>query len=265
MSGTSERDNEIKSKCCIADSSLCKRLGTEGCYSCYIRTLKGDSNKQDALQRWETTLSLLPQDIDSLHDSDDCQFCKGTPEKKDGYATLEMANPEPYAEKGMFFGFGKKVRVPVGSLVNVQVAICKRCRKAFRVIDLMQLITMIVGIAVGIVVVAIPTIGQPLAEISPVIPLLVIVGFGVAGFYLGDQVALWYAQKVKDTVKIDLTEIPQINKMIHRDWFFFQMTKEKPKLFFTKKMKQPRLFCEEEKRPDNGDDNDFDPLDNINI
>jgi len=262
--GLSERDHEIRDNCCIVDSTLCKRMGATGCYSCYIRTLKTDESKKDALARWETTLSLLPRDIDDLHDSEECQFCKGTPEKKDGYATLEMAHAEPYAEKGMFFGFGKKVRVPVGSLVNVEMGICKRCKKVFRIIDIMQLITMIVGLVIGIVVVAIPGIGGPLSSISPIIPLLVIVGFGVAGYYLGDQVALWYAQKSKDTVKIDLTEIPQINKMIHRDWFFFQMSKEKPKMFFYKKSKQPRLFCEQDQHVESGDD-DFDPLDNINI
>ena len=96
------RGNEgLKKHCPISDSELCDWLGKKGCYQCYISTLKTETQKTDALERWKVTLSYLPDNIDDLHTSDECQFCKDEkPEKAQYYATFEMAHPEPYAEKG---------------------------------------------------------------------------------------------------------------------------------------------------------------------
>lgn len=253
----SERDT-----CKIADSSLCDRLSKNGCQNCYIRSLKSDEQKEEALQRWQQTLALIPRTIDDLHESEDCQFCKGDIHKKDGYALLEMAHAEPYYEKGMFFGFGKKVRTPVGSLVMLQISVCKRCRKVFRMIDMLQILIFIASIALAIAFLAIPAIGGQLAKISPLMPFLLLAAIGVAGYFLGDSIAQQYARSAAKKVKLDLTEIPKINEMIHRGWFFFQTNKERPRMSFSKKKQQPRLFLKEEH---NEDDNDDSPLDNINI
>ena len=101
--------SDPKKMCPIADSELCEWLGRNGCYQCYISTLKTPEAKEKALSNWKTTLSYLPNNIDELHSTGKCQFCKSEePEEMDGYATFEIAHSEPYAEKGLIFGLGKR-------------------------------------------------------------------------------------------------------------------------------------------------------------
>ena len=256
------RGNEgLKKHCPISDSELCDWLGKKGCYQCYISTLKTETQKTDALERWKVTLSYLPDNIDDLHTSDECQFCKDEkPEKAQYYATFEMAHPEPYAEKGMILGFGKKVRTPVGSLLTIQAAIGKECKKAFRMADVLQLGTFIGFMAAAFMMLMIPQLGQTMASWTPLMPYIFIALMLVAGYFLGRNLASAYIRKAKQKVKIDLSEIPLIKQMLNLGWFFFQTGSDgMPKVFFHKEKTYDRIV-----RPRNDEDED-EPLDNINI
>ncbi|MDL2237146.1 tripartite tricarboxylate transporter permease [Christensenellaceae bacterium OttesenSCG-928-K19] len=262
---------EVDSDCPISRSNLCYWLVEKGgCDKCYIRTLKTADQKQDAKGRWEETLSLLPQDIDETHQAEDCQFCKDEVHEADGYAVVEMAHPEPYFEKGMFFGLGKKVRTPVGSLLSLQFSVCPRCRKVMRMPDVIQVASILLGVVIGIILLMIPGISEKMADLFILLPAIFFVLIIVAGYYVGKNASMAYLKRNADRVKLDLSEVPMIAKLLSRGWFFFQMSGNgMPRISFSKKKAYSRLRragqdgAEQEKAQYSQDD-DF-PLDNMNI
>ncbi len=267
-----EHDNasNIDESCAIVRSDLCYWLsGKMGCPRCYIHTLKNDDQKKDAQQRWQETISMLPGTFDNLHESEECQFCKDEPRKADGYAVFEMANPEPYFEKGMFFGIGKKVRTPVGSLVTVQASVCPRCRKAFRMADLIQIFSLVIGVAVGIILVMIPAISQKFTGdgLLMLLPLVIIALAGVAGYFIGKNASMASLRKNAKTVKLDLSEIPAVSMMLNKNWFFFQTSGGIPRVSFSRQKQFDRVLRPKKTpmEPDEGQKDDDIPLDNMNI
>ncbi len=260
---TSDKDRELDVNCPIIDTNLCRWLHDKtGCKSCYIGSIKDDSKKEEASASWETTLSLVPNNIDDLHESQECQLCKGDIKKADGYAFFEMANPEPRFEKGMFFGIGKKMRSPVGSLLTLQMSTCNHCKKAFRKLDLIQALGLIIGVGGGIATLLVPAIATPMAQMFVLLPILFVLITGIAGYFLGKYFATKYLKKMSATVKFDLVEIPLITKMIERNWFFFQVVQGLPRVSFSKKKQYDSLVKKSEGLVDIDEDI---PLDNINI
>ncbi len=254
---------ELDENCLCVNSDLCYWLsGRVGCERCYIGTLKNDEQKEEARDRWKDTLSLLPHNFDALHESEDCQFCKGKIEKATEYAVFEMANPEPFYAKGMFFGLGKKVRTPVGSLVSVQASVCNKCKKAFRIADFIQIGGLVLGIVIGIVLLLIPAIAQPMFNIFALLPIIFLVLMGVAGFYVGKNAYLAYFKKMSKTVKMDLAEIPTVAIMLNKGWFFFQMNNGMPRVSFSKKKQFSRMV--RKGKVDSAKEEDI-SLDNMNI
>jgi hypothetical protein len=244
MEYNDETQQEIKSECPIADSELCYWIGKNGCEPCYVRTLKDKDDKIKALENWKVMLSNLPRDIDSLHESDKCVLCKGEPNDRDCYASIDLAHPEPKAMKGMFFGFGKKVRTPVGSLVTVNMAACKSCRKKHFLMDALMWFFLLGLIVLAFVLVSIPAFAAPMSNASPLYPVLFVVVLGVLGYFLGKSVANIYRKRISNEVKTDLSELPLINYMFNKGWFYFQDNKGVPKLFFKTKKTFGRIFPE---------------------
>ena len=258
-----EYNNRSREACPICDSELCNWLDRGGgCYRCYISTLKSEEDKEKALERWMTTLSYIPENIDDLHMTDDCQFCREQPPKKvTSYATFDMAHPEPYSAKGMFFGIGKKVRTPVGSLVSLQVGICSDCKKAFRMMDYLHLGIFFAFLIAAFVLLLIPEFANPMVNLFALLPVIFVALMGLAGFFLGKMLGMNSLKKAAKTVKIDLAEIPLIRRMLQNGWFFFQTNNGMPRLYFRKTKTYERL----RKAPPQESDEDEIPLDNINI
>lgn len=251
-----------KKNCPIADSELCEWLGKKGCRDCYVGGLKTQEQKEKALAHWKVTLSYLPDNIDDLHLSDECQFCKEEPpEKATGYATFEMAHPEPYAEKGLILGLGKKVRTPVGSLVTIQASIGDKCKKDLRMADILQIGTLLAFLVASFVLLTIPQIGEAMANWQAFMPYVFIVLMLLAGYFLGKNLAQNQIKKARKRTRVDLTEIQLVKQMLNLGWFFFNTGNDGvPKVFFHKQKQYEYL-----KRPCCQEAEEDETLDNINI
>ncbi|HBU12649.1 MAG TPA: hypothetical protein DEB31_07975 [Clostridiales bacterium] len=268
-------DNDLKQEqgaglqedCPIARSELCYWLSRKnGCDKCYIRTLKSVEMKEESRDRWAATLALLPNDVDDVHEAGECQFCKDEPRQADGYAMLEMAHAEPYFEKGMFFGFGKKVRTPVGSLLSLQFSCCARCRKVMRMVDVIQILSVLLGVVVATVLLMIPGFSQKMADLFVLLPVFFLLLMIAAGYFIGKFASAEYVKRRSKIVKLDVSEIPVIKKMLSRGWFFFQVSNNGlPRVSFAKRKAYDRLLrsrpAEREAEQPEGDL----PLDNMNI
>jgi len=258
------RRENLDESCDIINSDICYWMsGRMGCAHCYVRSLKGAEKKTEVKDKWLETLALLPDEIDDLHDTGECQFCKGEKQKADTYAFVEMANPDPYYEKGIIFGFGKKVRTPVGSLMSIQASACKDCRRRIRMLDYSTILLVVAFMAAAIIMLMFPQISVPMGSLFAPLPIIFIGLMGLAGYMVGRFVHSVAYKNVSEKVKIDFTEIPLISKMLRRNWFFFQTTNNLPRVSFSRHKMYDYL-----RRPkpqiDPADD-DYVPLDNMNI
>lgn len=219
-----ERDQN----CPIRDTEICSWAGSEGCEFCYIKNsnLK-DDEKQQMLDNWKVTISYIPNDIDSVHTSETCQFCKGEPNKADGgYAVIDLVHPEPEYKKGMFFGFGKKVRSSVGSLIPLHMNVCKECKKRFRMVEWLRWIVALVILAIGIGVAFIPAVSDFLTNQHAGIAYVYIIVLCLLAYGVGKWASLAYEKKVQEKMILHVGEHSMIRKMEALGWSAFQPNKE---------------------------------------
>ena len=226
-------------KCEVYGTELCKYLGCDGCEVCLVDKLnaKDKDSKRDIATAWEVTLEYIPENIDQLHLSEDCQFCRGEAKnKKDLYAVFDAGHPEPEFKKGMFFGYGKKVRSPIGSLISVPIGCCKKCAHRHRIKDFLKWIVTVVALAIGIILMATPAVNNGLAEISWVLPIVVFVAVVVAGYGLGELLTSLYMKKTEPLTIYNAYELPIISRMKWLGWEGIQTERSgAPRLNFSKK------------------------------
>ena len=133
-----------KKDCKLLGTEICAYAGCEGCEKCFVsdRAYK-KADMEEINESWKITLSYLPENVDELHTSDKCWLCKGERRDASCFAVLDLGHPEPEYKKGMFFGFGKKVRAQIGSLLSLPIACCSKCRNRFRMMEAIRWATMI--------------------------------------------------------------------------------------------------------------------------
>jgi len=98
----------MEKSCTISGTALCEYIGSEGCENCYV-SQASQSEQEEIAKSWATTLSMLPNDIDELHMSDKCWFCKEERNETSCYVLLDMVHPEPAYMRGFLLGMGKKM------------------------------------------------------------------------------------------------------------------------------------------------------------
>ena len=90
--------------CKFIDTDICHYAGSGGCETCYVRDNVDNPAFDNIAERWAETLSLIPDNIDEVHQSDHCLFCKGEHKNPtECYALADLANRKPEFKKGMFF------------------------------------------------------------------------------------------------------------------------------------------------------------------
>lgn len=203
-------------QCQATDTEICRWINKE-CDDCYINGVKHKDDIERAVNDFRVTLSLLPEDFDSLQ-GEECCFCAGDVKKpRAGYAIIDLGHSEPEARKGMFFGLGKKVRVKIGSLMPVSISVCKDCRRALRMVDYIKWIVVaaFIGLAVGLCFI-------PAINSIPALPY----GVVIAGFFVGYIVSrvasdAYMKRKSKKTL-FNVFDIPVCREMQEAGWFTIQ-------------------------------------------
>ena len=237
-------------ECPIRGSELCYWLGEGNCDTCYVSRIKLAEDRERMLKNWRITLSNLPEDFDSLGNSETCVLTKGEPVKADCYASCYMAHPDPPAKKGIILGFGKKIRIPVGSMVNMHMAISKKCRNRFRLMSFIEVIMTLVLGAIAAVIVCSPAVTSLFTQsgVHVIIGLMIVIGAGIGGYFLGKKLRTYLRKKYSREMCVDLREVPIIKEMMDRGWFFYDNAKggkgdpAKMELFFDRKKDFKDIF-----------------------
>lgn len=222
--------------CAVSDSSLCRWLNKD-CSVCQIQGFKHEGDAKKALEDFEITLELLPEDFDELQ-GDECQLCKGEKHKKSGYALIDLGHEEPKSEVGMFFGFGKKVRRKIGSLMPLSISVCKKCRAAFRTAGLIKWAVAAVITAIAIVILAVTPLGSSFEEGYG---LLIAVAAALIGYAAGRAVGASYVKSRSKDVRFNVFEIPVCAKMRDMGWFTVQDETPVTRYIFSRKSMTKKL------------------------
>jgi len=226
--------------CAVSDSSICKWIGKEDCAGCYINGLKADDDAAKALEGFEVTLSLLPENFDDLQ-SEHCQFCTKEPRPAAGFAVIDLAHSEPESKRGMFFGMGKKVRQRVGSLMPVSISICKPCRRAMRITEMLKWLGFVVLVGLALILLSVPSIGTAVSAMHTAMPIVVVVVAGLLGYVAGRLASNAYRQAKSAEVRFNVFDIPVCRDMQAGGWFTLQEDGPFSRFIFSKKSSTKKI------------------------
>ncbi len=228
---------ERTADCVAKDTRFCAWQNHESCEGCFMSTLKGD-DQASAHHNFEVMCQNLPEDFDELT-GDTCHFCRTTPKKQTCYAIVDMAHPEPKTKKPMFFGIGKKIDNPIGSLLPTYISCCSDCKKSYFMLDFLKWGVLALFIVLGIVFITIPALMGLLGTPTEFTPFLVLIAFVILGLVVAN---LWWNvlyKKLDKRVKLNVFDIPIVHEMGEKGWFLVQNQKDDgnrdQKLIFTKK------------------------------
>lgn len=221
--------------CKLNGTNLCRFIGCDGCDNCVFMNGLGKGMDPEAMaERWDVTLSYLPEEIDAMHESETCVFCGEAP--RECYAELSLGHPEPEFKKGMFLGFGKKVRSDIGSMIDPPISCCKACKRRIVMQDILQYLIVLLTFALGVVFVSIPPIAAALENAFFVIPLAILAAFLGIGCLIAAAVQKAYVKKMEAKMTINALELPTVKKLLALGWFPIPDSKNKrPHLHFAKK------------------------------
>ena len=185
---------------------------------------------------WEHTKTLIPRGFDKLNSSDDCFFCKGTiKEKATSFAEISLAHEEPKTLKRGLFGLGKKNVVSrIGSLIPAYVAICTRCKRTLRLVELQKWFGLAIGGLIGFGIIAYLSNSSLGDNISQVVPYAVFVGSLILGYLAGKLSAVLYIKRKSKDVHLSVFDVEILKEMKEKGWFILQDDKEGTSLNFSK-------------------------------
>jgi hypothetical protein len=215
--------------CKLSGTRYCQLLNMHTCSACTVRENERPEEIRSDIDLYET---LLPQGgIAQLFESKECQFCttavKG---RRNGYAIIDMAHPEPRRVQKWLLG---KRTAKIGTMVPVQMAVCKKCRSRFlRLEYLPLLIPVLFGIAT-LVLVANDPLKTLLADISVIAPFAAWILSVVIGALVGKLVTDGLQKRWAKEMCVDVMRHPVIAEMEQLGWTPIT-AKSRTKLLFSK-------------------------------
>ncbi len=256
---------KFSKKCTVKDQEICEFLGSDGCESCTL--FKNNVRKYEKAKTneiWQVTKQNLPSNIDVFHDSKTCLFCKERPGQEGvAYAMIDIAHPEPHTEQGHAFGLGVKMRMPVGSLLQLPVTICKECRRRFNIVENLKYIAVSLAFVLSILVMILIQDTEYMQYSPEYIPIVSILLIMALAYWLSGVYARRLIKKYSAKQYFRLFEIPEAGELNEKGWFILEDDKDKSRMYFSRskprrnfrflkpeevemKVEQNRLRAEEE-------------------
>ncbi len=220
--------------CLLKDTAACAAMNNPGCPACELGKAGAETQK-NALEDFELLKTLLPEEgIKPLMQSETCLFCKSEKSNpREYYAITDFAHREPQRTKTSVIGI--KIKANVGSLIPVQIACCKKCRRNFLMRDYLPwIITAAITIAL-IAVLSIVPLRESLVAVNELLPLALFAGVFVVGYFAGQLARNVFVKAKKSQTLFEVAELPTIKRMLEKGWFSLFGEKKGIRLIFSKK------------------------------
>ncbi|MDD3920658.1 MAG: hypothetical protein PHO41_05785 [Eubacteriales bacterium] len=220
-----------KTGCALSGTRYCDMLNMPSCDACTVRASDLEQVKQDL----DALTALLPEDgISDLFDTDTCQLCRGEHKNPTScYAMVDMGHPEPVRQKKNVIGLNVKAKV--GSLVPVQIACCKACKKRLNTLEYLPTVLPIGVALITLVLMMIRPIGDALQRVFQALPLVVFVVLTVAAFIAARVITKTLRSKYDTVTVTNVTELPKLQKMQEMGWFSLNSGSKPPRPVFLNK------------------------------
>ncbi len=221
-------------ECLLKDTEACAAMNNPACPACEVGKAGTDVQK-NALEDYELLKVLLPEEgIAPLMKSETCLFCKGDKKNpREYYAVADFAHKEPQRTKSSVIGI--KVKSSVGSLVPVQIACCKKCRRNYMMRDYLPWVIMAAVAVALIAVLSIVPVRESLVGVNELLPLAIFAGVFVVGYVIGQLVRNAFVKSKESQTIFEVSELPIIKKMLEKGWFSLFGEKRSIRLIFSKK------------------------------
>ncbi len=199
--------------CELAGTKYCRLLNVKSCDGCAAHNNDVKQIVAD-LELYET---LLPEGgVSQLFLDTDCQFCKGEPNRRNGYAILDFAHPEPKRLQRWLFG---KKMTPFGTMIPVQLGICKACRRRLLAIEYLPVIIPVLMGTLGLILFSFDPIVNPLLSIASYLPFLIWLVAVFVAMLIGKAAAKGLEKKFSCETRVDILEHPVLREMLEKGWF----------------------------------------------
>lgn len=216
--------------CPFYNTRYCRALNMESCDKCFI----SEDNASGVMQDIDAVLNMMPEGgIYQFIASKECMFCKGESKNPTScYAMADLGNPEPKREKRNVLGM--KVKANVGSILPLQLACCKACRRRFNTLSNRHLtIPLFTGIA-AMGLLNYKPIGEAIANIHMGLPLLIFVVL-VGGAWLACKLTRKsLVKKYSELTWLKVMDIPQVSRLADYNWFELSPAKDMSRLVFSR-------------------------------
>lgn len=207
-------------RCPLYGTHTCELLHMRDCGQCPL-TRPGTEITPEMLRKdldlYET---LLPAGgIAPLFEAKTCRFCREETQagKRQGYAIFNMAHPEPARmERGLLFG---KRRSAAGTMVPVQLAVCKHCRRRLLLLDYLPLLVPTVAGAILLVLLADGAVSDAVASVAAYLPFLLWAGGVALAWGAARLVCARLKKRFAADMYVDVLEHPTLAEMREKGWF----------------------------------------------
>lgn len=219
----------VNPECAFSGTKYCRLLNMHACEHC---TMRGRENLDEVRRDIDLYETLLPEGgVARLFHSKECQFCLTEPKgARAGFAILDMAHPEP--KRVQKWLLGKKV-TRIGTMIPVQMSVCKQCRSRFRLIDIMPALLLAVFGGVGLLLLGTGKLAERLADIAQALPFVLWLVLVAGGYLLGRLASNLLWKDAKKRMIVDIGDHPVIHEMLTRGWEPIAK-QSKTKLLFSK-------------------------------
>jgi hypothetical protein len=190
-----------------------------------------------ALTAFGVTKSLIPLSYDHISSSKQCIFCKGEQKGvKYRYASTMLAHKEPLTKKAGLFGIGrKKVTSSIGSILPVNIPICKRCRMVHFIANSIKAVVFAIVMILAVMGAALFVGDNQGLEMQILLKWSIVIVGGVIGFLAGKLIAKAYTDKASVNVHMNIFEISPLDEMKEKGWFTLSDDKYVTPYSFVKK------------------------------
>ena len=204
--------------CALRGTKYCRLLNMQSCESCTISAISPE--QAEKLKRdLDVTISLMPPEgVETLFDTESCMLCRGENKgKREYYADTDIGNAQPKTEGRNIIGMKTVART--GSMVPLQIACCKDCRRRLLMIEYAPTLFTVGVCALLLVLMSLRPIREALMNVHMILPLVIFVAVGALALVIGN---IWRKRLIDEGEKasyLRVFDLPLFAGMRERGWF----------------------------------------------
>ena len=209
--------NYSNADCKLHGTRYCALLNMEGCESCTVSAASSEQAESLA-KSLDVTISLMPENgVAGLFESEECMLCKGARNKREWYADVDLGNLEPKTETRNVIGIKSIART--GSMVPLQIACCKDCRKRLLLIEYLPNLFAIGLSLAALILMSVRPVREGLMTIHEILPAAIFTATVLLSLLGSAALRKNLIKKAKDKTVLRVLDLPQLSGMRERGWF----------------------------------------------